>query len=174
MEEKSGVWMQMHLNFARTVSSICYNDTYFTFEILDTFQFIAMWKVFYKLIEKLLIAIKYLLTTPPRYKVFGLLSPPVRFLLDIMSPCFSLIWDCAWDAPCLVRQQGFSIKARGGGGVSVPCCRLSLQGEAGMATAGMGRALRAFKTSPYVWDIPSPHRADQRKLNAEHLSISQP
>ena len=41
MEDKSGVWMQINLNFARTASSIYYNETYFTFEILSTFQFIA-------------------------------------------------------------------------------------------------------------------------------------
>lgn len=68
--QKSDVSVQIHLNFARTVSSTRYNTTYFTFEIMNTFQFIAMWKAFYKLIEKLLIAIKHLLITLPRYRVF--------------------------------------------------------------------------------------------------------
>lgn len=134
--ENSGVWVQIHLNFARTVSSTHYSTAYSTFEIMNTYQCIAMWKVFYKLIEKLLIIIKHLLITLPRYRIFlSFLS--VKLLLDIMSPCFSLIWDCVWGAPSLVRYQGFSIKAMGGGGIlSVPHCSLSLQDRDGHSRDG--------------------------------------
>lgn len=53
-------------------------------------------------------------------------------------------------------------------------CNLLLQGETDMTTKGMGIALRAFKTRSHERDIPSPHKADQSKLNAEHLSTPQP
>lgn len=39
--ENGEVWMQIHLNFARIVSSIHYNAAHFTFEILSKLQFIA-------------------------------------------------------------------------------------------------------------------------------------
>lgn len=95
--KRSGVWMQIHLNFARTVSSIHYNATYSTFETLSTFQFIATWKVFYKLIEKLLIAIEYLLTTPPRYNVCSPFSPcqiPIRRYEPTFQPNLRLCLRC--------------------------------------------------------------------------------
>lgn len=56
----------------------------------------------------------------------------------------------------------------------LPCHSLPLQGETSVAMTGMGIPLRAFKTRSHERDIPSPHKTDQSKLSAEHLSASQP
>jgi len=89
--ENGEVWgLDADTSSFQNVSSTHYNATYFAFEILSIFQFIAMKEVVYKSIN-LLVAIKCLLTTLPRYTVSALLSPPDRFPLVFISLCSSPI-----------------------------------------------------------------------------------